>query len=79
DFEFVAGRYIMTCCEADMTFLGILCGYMKAYELKNKEWINVTGIIKITFDETENRNIPVCRVTRLEKAVTPENEIVNMI
>ncbi|MCR5102625.1 MAG: GTPase [Butyrivibrio sp.] len=79
DFEFVAGRYIMTCCEADMTFLGILCSYMKAYELKNKEWVNVTGIIKITFDEAENRNIPVCRVTKLEKAVTPKNEIVNMI
>lgn len=27
DFEFIAGRYVMTCCEADLTLTGLICGY----------------------------------------------------
>ena len=32
-----------------MSFAGILCGYHKAYELENKQWVNVTGIIRVIY------------------------------
>ncbi len=79
DLEFVAGRLIMTCCEADMSFVGIICGYPKAYELENRDWVEVTGIIRVVFDEEMDREIPVCRVLDLTKCSAPDNEFVSMI
>ncbi len=79
DLEFVAGRLIMTCCEADMTIMGIICGYPKAYELENKEWVEITGIIRVVVDKEMDREIPVCRVIDLKKGTAPEDEFVSMI
>ncbi len=79
EFEFVAGRYVMTCCEADMTFVGLICSYLCADELRNKEWVRVTGVIKIAYDEVLKRNVPVCRVVRLERTLPPAREFVTLI
>ena len=79
DCEFIAGRQIMTCCEADMSFAGIICGYQKAYEIENREWVEITGIIRVRFDELMQRDIPVCRVVEINKAEIPEDEIVSML
>ncbi|MCR5798652.1 MAG: GTPase [Lachnospiraceae bacterium] len=79
DLEFIAGRMIMTCCEADMSFMGIICGYPKAYELENKEWVEITGIIRVVVDKELGREIPVCRVLDLEKCPAPDSEFVSMI
>ncbi len=78
DLEFVAGRRVMTCCEADMTFVGIICGYPKAYELDHREWVEISGIMRVRFDEEMQRNIPVCRVTELRKIQAPRNEIISL-
>lgn len=79
DLEFIAGRLLMTCCEADMSFIGIICGYPKAYELENKEWVEIAGIIKVVVDKEMGREIPVCRVLELKKGVAPDDEFVSMI
>ncbi|MCR5421240.1 MAG: GTPase [Lachnospiraceae bacterium] len=79
DLEFVAGRKIMTCCEADLTFLGIICGYPKAYELENREWVEIYGIMRVRFDDILHRDIPVCRITELKKIAPPDNEIITLI
>lgn len=79
ELEFIAGRLLMTCCEADMSFMGIICGYPKAYELENKEWIKISGVMRTVFDEEMRRQIPVCRVLELEKVPAPKSEYVSMI
>ena len=79
EFQFVSGRYIMTCCAADLTFVGMISSYFKAYELENKEWVNVTGIIKVVYDSEMKRKVPVCRVIELEKAKQPEEEIISLL
>ncbi len=79
NFEFIAGRLIMTCCEADMSFMGIICGYEKAYELENKKWVEVTGIIRVVHDDEMNRQLPVCRVLELSECTEPESEYVSII
>ncbi len=79
DLEFIAGRQIMTCCEADMSFAGIICGYPKAYELKDREWVEISGILKVMFDDEMQRDIPVCRVTGLSKVKAPENAIISLV
>ncbi len=79
DLEFIAGRMIMTCCEADMSIVGFICGYPKAYELDDREWVEISGILKVRFDDEMKRNIPVCRVTELKEIDKPDKEIISLI
>ncbi len=64
--------------EADMSLVGIICGYPKAYELENKERVEITGIIRIVVDKELGREIPVCRVLELKQCVSPEDEYVSI-
>ena len=38
---FVPGRMAMTCCEADMTFLGYICKAREARNRETKQWVRV--------------------------------------
>ncbi len=78
EMEFVGGRYVMTCCEADMTFLGMLCAYAKAYELQQKEWVRVSGTVRRVYDDLAQREIPVCVVRTLEITETPKREVISL-
>ena len=46
DDIFIPGRRAMTCCEADIQFLGFVCHYKGAKNFKNKDWVKVKGKIK---------------------------------
>ena len=46
---FAPGRFIMTCCEADIEFYGMPCRYEKSKELKARDWVMVTA--KISAEE----------------------------
>ena len=42
----IPGRRAMTCCEADIQFLGFVCKYKGAKNFKNKDWVKIKGKIK---------------------------------
>lgn len=42
---FVPGRMVMTCCEADMRFLGLICRYKGASVYRNKDWVKIRGTV----------------------------------
>ncbi len=44
--SFVGGRKAMTCCEADIQFLGFICRYAGAQNLKNRDWVKIKATIK---------------------------------
>lgn len=46
---FVPGRMAMTCCEADMTFLGYVCKAREARNLETRQWVRVRA--KIEYEE----------------------------
>ena len=48
---FVPGRMVMTCCEADMRFLGLICKYSEASKYHNRDWVTVRG--KVHAEENE--------------------------
>ena len=50
--SFVIGRQIMTCCEADMTFLGFICKAREARNLENRQWVKVRA--KIEYEEWQD-------------------------
>ena len=47
--QFVPGRMAMTCCEADMTFLGFICKAREAKNLETKQWVKVRAKIAYEF------------------------------
>ena len=64
--EFVPARYAMVCCAADLQPCGVLCRSNKASQYKDNDWVWVTGKIKI--ENYQNQTMPVCYVTKIEKA-----------
>jgi putative membrane protein len=75
--NFVPGRKVMTCCAADMQFIGYIAEYDKVDELTNKEWVKVTAKITYAFRTEYRKKGPVLQCIRVEKAEPPANEIVS--
>lgn len=46
---FAPGRFVMTCCVADIQFCGVPCRYARSKELKPRSWVMVTA--KITAED----------------------------
>lgn len=42
---FAPGRFVMTCCEDDIQFLGIPCNYADSEKLNTRSWVMVTAEI----------------------------------
>lgn len=49
---FVPGRMAMTCCEADMTFLGFVCKAREARHLETRQWVRVQA--RIEYEEWQD-------------------------
>lgn len=73
---FVAGRHIMTCCEADIKYSAVVCRWSGAFRPKNKQWVTLTGTISIQYSRIYGKKGPVISVTALESADKPEEEVV---
>ncbi len=72
--RFLAGRYIMVCCAADASGYGIICESDKSGELKENEWIIVTGTVA-EYDYNGTK-IPMLTDTVITKTDAPEEEYV---
>lgn len=72
---FIGGRHIMTCCEADITFYGLVCTWDKADTLKNKNWKIITADISYKFHKMYKGKGPVLNITSVEDALPPKNSV----
>ena len=50
--EVILGRFAMTCCEADMTFLGFVCKAREARHLETRQWVRVQA--RIEYEEWQD-------------------------
>ncbi|MCM1178780.1 MAG: GTPase [Clostridium sp.] len=73
---FVPGRFAMTCCAEDITFLGFKCVSLETANLKDREWVHVTAKIKKEFYPEFEGDGPVLYAQKIEKAGRPEEEVV---
>lgn len=73
---FVPGRFAMTCCAEDITFLGFKCVSLETPNLKDREWVTVTAKIKEEFYKEYNGNGPVLYPQKIEKAEKAEEDVV---
>ena len=74
DDIFVPGRFAMTCCAADIQFVGFPCEWKGAKRLKDKTPVYVTA--HIGRSETPNGTAPVLYADAVEITDPPEEEVV---
>lgn len=74
DNEFLASRFMMSCCTADLVPCGIVCQYEQLSALKADTWITVEGIIHI--GEYLGEDEPQITVTSISEAKKPKEEYI---
>ena len=73
---FAPGRFVMTCCEADITFMGIPCRYAEAASLKSRRWVRVTAKVEVKFHSLYKGVGPILTAISVEPAQPAEQEVV---
>lgn len=65
---FVPGRMAMTCCEADMAFLGFMCKARNARLLESKQWVKVRAKIEYEYSSEYEGDGPMLYADCVEAA-----------
>ena len=71
----VIGRHVMTCCEADIQYNGLVAVFASTPKLKTRDWITLTGTIKLERNKIYRTEGPVLYVEATEFAVPPKQEV----
>ncbi len=72
---FLAGRHIMTCCEADIAYCPLVCKWDRAKSVKHKGWGIVEGRINEKFSNIYGKKGPVITVASFEPASEPDQPV----
>ncbi|MBO5931173.1 MAG: GTPase [Clostridia bacterium] len=75
DKSVLAGRHVMTCCVDDIAFNPLVCIFPEKTNLKTRDWVTVTGTIKVEKHKLYRGPGPVLYVTKTEFAVPPAHEV----
>ena len=70
----VPGRFAMTCCVDDVTFIGFKCKYPD--EIPHKSWITITAEVRVEFAREYKGKGPVLYPVSIEPAEAPDDELV---
>ncbi|MDE6410919.1 MAG: GTPase [Clostridia bacterium] len=71
----VVGRHIMTCCEADIAYSGLVVKHTSNLPLKTRDWITLTAKISIEYDKIYDGEGPVLKASVLDYSKPPEQEL----
>lgn len=73
--SFAIGRHIMTCCEADIAYGGIICDWNGAQTLHQRDWVVLTAKLVIEYHKSYRKRGPVLKAIKVEKAEPPEQPV----
>ncbi|MDE5897496.1 MAG: GTPase, partial [Clostridia bacterium] len=71
----VVGRHIMTCCEADIAYSGLVCVHASSQPFRTRDWVIVTARIDLEYHKVYGQEGPVLKATAIEQTEPPEEEI----
>ena len=71
----LAGRHVMTCCADDIAYHPLVCVFKEATSLKTRDWVTLTGKIKVEKHKLYRGEGPVLYVENTEFAVKPAQEV----
>jgi putative membrane protein len=66
--QFMVGRFMLTCCAADATAVGMLAQWPEEEKLADDSWVRVRGTVELAV--LDGRSVPLIRVETVE--VVPE-------
>ena len=72
---FAPGRFVMTCCEADITFMGLPCKYAECRKLEMRSWVTVTARVQIKSHPLFKGPGPILTAITVVPAVSPLQEV----
>ena len=72
---FAPGRFVMTCCEADITFMGIPCRFPGAEDLKARSWVTVTAKVEVKYHSLYKGVGPILTAVSVEPAEPAQPEV----
>lgn len=73
--HFAIGRHIMTCCQDDIAYRGVVAKGMGKLKLATRDWVIVEGTIAEEYSKLYRGNGPVLTVSSIERAERPEQEV----
>ena len=65
----------MTCCADDIQYGGLVCVFKSKPTVKTRDWLTVSGKIKIDTTKLYRNKGPVLYVESTEFAVKPKQEV----
>lgn len=75
DKAFIFGRHVMTCCEDDIAFSGLICKTKQITDVKSKEWLVLTAKLVIAEHKVYGGEGPILIVKEIERSSKPEQEV----
>ena len=73
---FVPGRFIMTCCVEDIQFMGFVCQWPGAENLRQRDWVWVTAKISLRYHKMYKDMGPVLTALNIEPAEKAQQDVV---
>ena len=75
--RFVFGRHVMTCCEADIEFSGLLCIWdeEKTRELSNGQWVDIRARVHVQYEDIYEEEGPVLFCSEVTEADPCDPEV----
>ena len=75
DTQFVVGRHVMTCCEADITYRGLVVKAEERVPLETRDWVVVTARLVIEYNRIYRGKGPVLIMLRCDPSTKPGQEV----
>ena len=75
DGMFAPGRFVMTCCAEDITFMGIPCRFIGAAGLPARSWVQVTAKVEVKFHSLYKGVGPILIAQTVEPAEPAKEEV----
>ncbi len=73
--EFAIGRHIMTCCEADIAYRGVVAKSKLKNQVSTRDWVTVEGKLIEEYSPLYRSRGPVLHVEKIEKTTKPDVEV----
>ena len=73
--NFAIGRHIMTCCQDDIAYRGVVAKGMGKPNIKTRDWLIVTGTLKEEYSKLYQGVGPVLSVESVEPSEKPVEEV----
>lgn len=72
---FAPGRFVMTCCAEDISFMGIPCKWAAGGQLKPRSWVMVTARVSVQYHNLYHGVGPILTATEITPAQPAEEEV----